>query len=78
MKAVPLVQTFGHLEYLLKRPKFKHLREQQSTTSSLCPLNEGSFETVMELIDQIIDGFGRENLQFLHIGADEVFNIAKC
>ena len=35
-------------------------------------------EVVLELVEQIMEGFGRENIEFFHIGADEVFNIAKC
>lgn len=49
---IPLIQTFGHLEFALKRDRFSHLREQPDNFSSLCPLNEESIELVCSMIDQ--------------------------
>ena len=69
---------FGHLEYVLKRNSFKHLREEPDNKSSLCPLNPESIELICELVDQTISILGRENIEFLHVGADEVKNIGSC
>ena len=45
---------------------------------SLCPLKDGSIDLVLELINQTIGFVGQENLNYFHIGADEIFNIGSC
>ena len=45
---------------------------------SICPLREGSLELVLELINQSLEIFGRNNIEYFHLGADEVFNIGSC
>lgn len=45
---------------------------------SVCPCHEDSLELVLQLVNQTIEIIGRDNIKFLHIGADEVFNLASC
>lgn len=78
LQIIPLIQTFGHLEFALKRERFAHLREQQYCYQSLCPLKGESKEFVLSMIDQNVKLFGESNLEVLHLGADEVFNLASC
>jgi len=51
LKFIPLVQTFGHLEFALKRERFSHLRETANNFTSVCPLQEESLELVCSMID---------------------------
>ena len=37
---VPLQQSFGHVEYILKHPRYKALREDQKDFSQVNPLKE--------------------------------------
>jgi len=78
LKIVVLVQTFGHLEYVLKRSRFADYREQADNPISVCSLKRGSIEMVGSLISQVVEAFGASNVDYLHIGADEVFNFATC
>lgn len=79
LKMVPLVQTFGHLEFVLKRERFSHLRETKDNYTSICPLNPESIELVCSMISQHMDILSQcESVPFIHIGADEIFNIATC
>ncbi|KAK3085548.1 hypothetical protein FSP39_005156 [Pinctada imbricata] len=76
MIVIPLVQTFGHLEFVLKHEKFRTLREVPSYPMALCPSNENSLLAVKMMIDQVMSVHG--NQQFFHIGADEVYHIGVC
>ena len=45
---------------------------------SVCPHNPKSIELVIELVTQTMQIIGKQNVQFFHIGADKVFNLATC
>lgn len=76
LEVIPLVQTFGHLEYVLKVDNFARLRENPRVPQALCPSQNDSMLLVHTLIDQIMSL--HEGVQFLHVGCDEVFHIAEC
>lgn len=44
----------------------------------MCSLNKGSLDLVMQIVSQIVDAVGPENLSSLHLGQDEIFNYATC
>ncbi|XP_054168742.1 hexosaminidase D-like isoform X2 [Oppia nitens] len=76
LEVIPLMQTFGHLEFALKLKQFSDLREDPSLPAALCPQNNDSWTFVSQIIDQM--AILHPNSRFLHIGCDEVFQIASC
>lgn len=76
LEVIPLVQTFGHLEHVLKLEEFSALRESAAFPQSICPSNEDSFGVVTEMIDQVLEL--HPNASRLHLGCDEVFHLAVC
>ncbi len=76
IKIIPLVQCLGHLEYLLKYDRYKHLREDDPRISSACPLNQETFELFSTCAEEILEFF--PETEYFHIGADEVREIGKC
>jgi Glycosyl hydrolase family 20, catalytic domain len=76
IKIIPLVQGLGHLEYLLKYGRYKHLREADPGISSACPLNQETFELFSACTEEILESF--PETEYFHIGADEVREIGKC
>lgn len=55
LSVMPLVQTFGHLEFALKLQEFEHLREVPDSPQSLCPSLNNSLIFIEEMIAQVID-----------------------
>ncbi|XP_053680565.1 hexosaminidase D [Anopheles nili] len=94
LSVIPLVQTFGHLEYALKLKEFAHLREVEDSPQALCPSYNASLTFVEELLTQVIEYhtpgsntnlLHREDIERLtpklthvHIGCDEVYRLAEC
>ncbi|XP_038066978.1 hexosaminidase D-like [Patiria miniata] len=76
MEYVPLVQTFGHLEMVLKHNKFVHLREVAEFPTSICPSKEESLLLIQEMLEQVIQA--HEGLKYLSIGGDEVAHVGLC
>ena len=76
LTVIPLVQTFGHLEWILKLERYKDLREELPYPQSICPSREGSLELVRLVLSQIMEV--HRDSTHLHIGCDEVFQLGQC
>lgn len=53
LEVIPLIQTFGHVEFALKLPDFAHLREVQESPQALCPSFNASMKFVEQMVDQV-------------------------
>lgn len=76
IEVIPLQQTFGHLEYVLKQEQYRHLRETPDDLGELCPCNPGSLELSCALIDEI--AAKHPNSRYIHLGCDEVWSLGSC
>nr|XP_057918104.1 hexosaminidase D [Doryrhamphus excisus]XP_057918105.1 hexosaminidase D [Doryrhamphus excisus] len=75
MEIVPLVQTFGHMEFVLKHQAMCNLREVSTCVGTLNPLREDGLKLVMEMLRQVVEH--HPGLKTLHIGADEVYRLGE-
>ncbi|XP_049668648.1 hexosaminidase D isoform X4 [Accipiter gentilis] len=75
LEVVPLVQTFGHMEFVLKHKEFAHLREVEVFPNALNPHKEESRALVKAMIDQVMAQ--HEDLKWFHIGCDEVYYLGE-
>lgn len=73
---IPLIQTYGHLEFLLSQPSLSAIREEQDVPDQLCPLHPDSMPFSKALIDMYVEA--HPGLQYLHIGGDETRQLGKC
>lgn len=74
LKVIPLCQTFGHLEYVLKH--FNHLREHPERPDCLIPIEsftDESFAIVTQLIDDVFNICPLAPA--IHLGGDEVWHL---
>ncbi len=76
IEIIPLIQTFGHLEYALKHDQYSHLREVPTAPQQLCPTNEHSLVFIKELLDEISSM--HPHSQKIHIGVDETRQLGEC
>ncbi|XP_064890681.1 hexosaminidase D isoform X4 [Columba livia] len=75
LELVPLVQTFGHMEFVLKHKEFAHLREVKVFPNALNPHKEESRALVKAMIDQVMAL--HEDVKWFHIGCDEVYYLGE-
>uniref|UniRef100_A0A8D2JLU7 Hexosaminidase D n=1 Tax=Sciurus vulgaris TaxID=55149 RepID=A0A8D2JLU7_SCIVU len=75
LEVVPLVQTFGHMEFVLKHTAFAHLREVAPFPSTLNPHEAESLALVGAMIDQVLEL--HRGARWVHIGCDEVCHLGE-
>ncbi|XP_008050309.1 hexosaminidase D [Carlito syrichta] len=75
LEVIPLVQTFGHMEFVLKHAAFAHLREVAAFPNTLNPHEAESLALVGAMIDQILEQ--HPGTQRLHVGCDEVYYLGE-
>lgn len=68
---IPLQQSFGHVEYILKHPRYKELREDQKDYSQVNPLKEELCRALFT--DLFKDMAAMHKSDYLHIGGDETY-----
>ncbi|KAI2658422.1 Hexosaminidase D [Labeo rohita] len=71
LEIIPLVQTFGHLEFVLKHEAFRDLREVDYCLGTLNPHRDGGLRLMQEMLQQVMKLHPKSTS--LHIGADEVY-----
>lgn len=76
IECIPLLQTLGHCEYVLKHKEYKHFAELPNRIDQYCPLQPQLPEFLKQWIDEYLDLFGK--VRKFHIGADEAFSLGKC
>ncbi|MBE6375441.1 MAG: hypothetical protein E7050_03145 [Lentisphaerae bacterium] len=73
MQIIPLVQCAGHLDYVLKHDKYRHLRDgnpPRETTSQWCLADPAEpFAIWQTMTTEILEFF--PGCRYFHIGADE-------
>ncbi|NXV83938.1 HEXDC Hexosaminidase, partial [Atlantisia rogersi] len=75
LEVVPLVQTFGHVEFILKHEKYQHLREVERFPNSFNPHVPDTLALLKNILSQVIEK--HKHSTWIHIGADEVFHLGE-
>ncbi len=72
---IPLLQTLGHCEYVLRSERYADLREN-GCIDQYCPSNPAVLPFLETWIDETMEVFGSP--QFFHVGADETMQLGAC
>ncbi len=73
---IPLQQSFGHVEYILRNYKYASLREDDKDFSQVCPLEtEKDSLLFTDLYTELI---ATHTSKYIHIGADETHLLGHC
>ncbi len=75
LRIVPLIQCYGHLEWLLKHPRWTHLR-CNGRSNLVCPQNPQVKGLLRRWIAEVVQR--HEDSEYIHVGLDEVFHMADC
>ena len=68
---IPLQQSFGHVEYILRHYRYKDLREDQKDYSQINPLKEDLAKELFR--DLFSDLISTHKSEYIHIGGDETY-----
>ena len=73
---IPLQQSLGHLEYVLRHSRYAELREDSKDVSQICPMEP---ELNKELLtDLIVEMAELHPSKYFHIGGDEAYLFGQC
>ncbi|XP_020922001.1 hexosaminidase D isoform X5 [Sus scrofa] len=75
LEVIPLVQTFGHMEFVLKHEALAHLREVALFPNTLNPHEAESLALVAAMVDQVMEL--HPGARWLHVGCDEVYYLGE-
>ncbi len=76
MECIPLLQSLGHLGYLLRHEEYADIREEEQHRDQMCPSNGRSLQVFTELAEEILAFF--PEARFMHVGADETRRLGVC
>jgi len=68
---IPLQQSFGHVEYILRNDRYKDLREDQKDFSQVCPLQTEQDKALFT--DLYTELAAMHPSKYIHIGGDETY-----
>lgn len=68
---IPLQQSFGHVEYILKHHRYKELRQDQKDFSQVNPAKEELCKALFT--DLFTDIISTHTSPYIHIGGDETY-----
>ena len=73
---IPLQQSFGHVEYILRHYRYKTLREDNKALSQVCPLQ--TREDSLLFTDLYTELAATHPSPYIHIGCDETYLLGHC
>jgi hexosaminidase len=77
IQVIPLVQSFGHMENVLGKQRFRAMRELPASPADLCPSHQDAHNLVWAMVDDVMRTH-RGRITHFHLGGDEVWSLGSC
>jgi len=77
LEPIPLMQTFGHAEYILRHEKYAEWKESPTNLACYCVSRPEVVAFQKALLREYLDLFGNRVRRF-HLGGDEAFAFGTC
>ena len=74
---IPLLQTFGHAEYILSHAPYSAWREEPEKKDCYCVSKPEVRDFLKRLLHEYLELFGDE-VRLFHLGGDEAYSFGKC
>lgn len=74
---IPLLQTFGHAEYVLSHEKYRAWRELPEKKDCYCVSRADVRDFLKAWLHEYLELFG-DGVKFFHLGGDEAYSFGKC
>lgn len=75
IQIIPLVQSLGHAEYVLKHKKYSYVAESKDKCQQYCASNPESLRLFKDFIEEIVP---LHPSKYIHVGADETRQLGEC
>ena len=77
LEPIPLMQTFGHAEYILRHDKYAEWKESPTNLACYCVSRTEVLAFQKALLKEYLDLFG-DRVRRFHLGGDEAFAFGTC
>ena len=77
LEPIPLLQTFGHAEYILSHAPYSAWRELPEKKDCYCVSNPAVRDFLKRFLHEYLELFG-DDVRFFHLGGDEAYSFGKC
>ena len=74
---IPLLQTFGHAEYILSHTPYSAWRELPEKKDCYCVSNPAVRDFLKRFLHEYLELFG-DDVRLFHLGGDEAYSFGKC
>lgn len=73
---IPLHHCFGHVEWILRHDRYRHISEDKKEVSQVCPLKvQDAVPIFKSLFKELVESHPS---QYFHIGGDETYLLGSC
>ena len=78
LETIPLIQTHGHLEWLLRDSEHSNLPfwRENGCWNEICPRNGEAVDGILRWVDEVCDL--HKGCRYIHVGGDETWNLGTC